>query len=195
MSNATASNIPVLRGRAGSPAMVGALTAYAGVAMFVTAACGTYLSVRNASGGDFVAAKMPFNNYVAVMTTITFALASVAAGWALTSMRVGQRRWTTGGFGLAAFMDLAAANLIWYLVKTIGLGASGSVYPVILYGLFIVAGITTAIGVAASLSGLLRTLGGQATASQPHYGVLAAWGQHLAGAAWLAVFATIYLLK
>ena len=194
MSNATASQ-PVLRGRAGSPAMVGALTAYAGVAMFVTAACGTYLSVRKDSGGDFVAPKMVFNNYVAFMVTMTFALASVAAGWALTSMRVGQRRWTTSGFGLAAFMDLAAANLLWYLVKNLGLPAFGSVYPVVLYGLFIVAGLTTVIGLLASVSGLLRTLGGQATVAQPHFGVLAAWGQHLAGLAWLAVYATIYLLK
>lgn len=197
MANVTANvDAPVvLRGRAGSPALVGALSAYAGVAMFVTAACGTYLAVRAKSGGAFVAPKMLFNNYVAVMITITFGLASVAAGWAVTSMRVGHRRWTTSGFGLAVFMNLASANLIWYLVKSLGLGAGGATYEVILYGLFIIAAVTTAIGFAASLSGLLRALGGQATASQPHYGVLAAWGQHLAGASWLAIYATIYLLK
>lgn len=194
MSNATA-NAPVLRGRAGSPALVGALCAYAGVAMFVTAACGTYLSVRNSAGGEFVAPKMLFNNYVAFMTLITFALASVAAGWAVTAMRVGQRRWTTSGFGLAVFLNLAAANLLWFLVKSLGLGAFGTTYEVILYALFIVAAVTTAIGFVASLSGLLRGLGGQATAAQPHYGVLAAWGQHLAGASWLAIYACIYLLK
>jgi heme/copper-type cytochrome/quinol oxidase subunit 3 len=191
----TATNAPVLRGRAGSPALVGALVTYTGVAMFVTAACGTYLSVRNASGSDFVAKEMLFNNYVAFMATVTFALASVAAGWAVTSMRISQRRWTTSGFALAAFLNVAAANLIWFLAKSLGLGANGLVYPVILYGLFIVAALTTAIGFFASLSGFLRALGGQATASQPHYGVLAAWGQHLAGASWLAIYATIYLLK
>lgn len=192
MSNVTA---PVIRGRAGSPALVGALTAYAGVAMFVTAACATYLSVRNASGADFIEPKMLFNNYVAFMIVATFVLASMAAGWAVTSMRVGQRRWATSGFGLAVFLNAAGANLVWFIVKGLGLGASGSTYPVILYGLFIVVAVTTTIGFVASLSGLLRTLGGQASAAQPHYGVLAAWGQHLAGASWVAVYATIYLLK
>lgn len=199
MSNATVTAneaSPILRGRAGSPALVGALTAYAGVGMFVAAACGTYLSVRDKSdAGSFVAPKMLYNNYVAFMVTLTLVLASVAAGWAVTSMRVGQRRWSTSGFGIAAFMNLAAGNLLWFLVKDLRLGASGAVYEVILYGLFIVAAFTTLIGLAASLSGLFRTLSGQATASQPHYGVIAAWGQHLATASWVAVYATIYLLK
>ena len=194
MSNATV-NVPVIKGRAGSPALVGALSAYAGVAMFVAGACGTYLNVRNKSGGDFIAGKMVFNNYVAFVVLMTFALASVSAGWAVTAMRVGQRRWCTTGFGLAAFMNLAAANLLWHLVQNLGLGIEGTTYELIVYGLFMVAGITTAIGFVAAMSGMLRTLGGQASGHQPHYGVIAAWGQHLAGASWVAIYATIYLLK
>ena len=208
MSNAAMSNAAVtspisanptevLRGRAGSPALVGALTGYAGFAMFVAAACSTYLGVRAKIGvGEmFVSPAMHFNNYVAVMITLTLLLASVAAGWAVTSMRVGQRRWSTSGFGLAMFLNLAAANLLWFLVKDLGFGASGTTYEVLLFGLFIVAGVALVIGFASSLSGLLRTLSGQATASQPHYGVLSAWGQHLAAASWVAIYATIYLLK
>ncbi len=198
MSNATvsANPTPIVRGRAGSPALVGALTGYAGFAMFVAAACGTYLAVRDKSeAGAFIAPKMRYNNYVAFMITLTLVLASVAAGWAVTSMRVGQRRWATSGFGLATFMNLAAANLLWFLVKDLDLGANGTVFEVIIYGLYIVAAAALVVGLAASLHGLLRTLSGQATASQPHYGVLSAWGQHLAAASWIAIYATIYLLK
>ena len=100
MSNATvsANSTPVIRGRAGSPALVGALTGYAGFAMFVAAACGTYLSVRDkAEAGTFVSPNMKFNNYTVFMITLTLVLASVAAGWAVTSMRVNQRRWSTVG--------------------------------------------------------------------------------------------------
>jgi heme/copper-type cytochrome/quinol oxidase subunit 3 len=185
----------MIRGRAGSPALTGAITAYAGVAMFMTALCGTYLSVRNSSGDGFLD-KAVFNNYVAFMVTVTFALASVASGWAVASMRIGHRRWSSSGFGLAAFLNLAAANLIWFIVKDLKFVSIGSPgYGVIVYGLFIGAAVTTAIGFFASVSGLLRALGGQATAAQPHYGVLAMWGQHLAGAAWIAVYGCVYLLK
>lgn len=195
MATSATTATPVATGRAGTPALVGMVCALAAGAMLTTTVCSAYLSVRNRSGRDFVPAAMPFNNYVAVMITITMALASTAAGWAVVSMRTGNRRWASTGFGFAAFLGLAALNLLWFLGNDTKLSVDSSPYAVLFYGMLTVAGLALVFGLVSSVLGCLRVLGGQATADEPHYGLLSQWGQHLALASWIAIYATIYWLK
>jgi heme/copper-type cytochrome/quinol oxidase subunit 3 len=182
--------------RSGTPALVGTLCALAAAAMFTTAVTSSYLSVRNATGAsEFVPVAMPFNNYVAVMIAVTLSLASMAAGWAVTSMRLGNRRYASTGFGFAAFMGIAALNLIWFLGTDAKLSVDTGAYTVLFYAMLATAVIMVVVGLASSLTGLARVLGGQATARQPQYALASAWGQHLALASWFAIYTTAYWLK
>jgi heme/copper-type cytochrome/quinol oxidase subunit 3 len=187
---------PSTTSRAGTPALVGTICAIVGGAMLTTGVCSAYLSVRNASGADFVPVTMPFNNYAAVMTLITLSLASVAIGWGTTSMKLSHRRWASTGFGLSAFLDLAALNMLWFIAQDAKLPAAGEgPYGVLFYALIIVAVVVVAIGLISSLTALARVLGGQATARQPHYARHALWLQHFALASYFAIYATIFWLK
>jgi heme/copper-type cytochrome/quinol oxidase subunit 3 len=188
---------PSNTGRAGTPALVGTICALVAGAMLTAGVCTAYLSVRNASGKDFVPATMPFNNYAAVMTFITLLLASVAVGWGTTSMKLSHRRWASSGFGLAAFLDLAALNMLWFIAQDAKLPAStdSGPYGPLFYALIIVAVVMVAIALISSLTGVARVLGGQATAHQPHYARHALWMQHLAAVSYFAIYATIFWLK
>ncbi len=182
--------------RSGTPALVGTVCALAAGAMFTTAVTSAYLSVRNATGAaDFVPVAMPFNNYAAVMIAVTLSLASIAAGWAVTSMRLSNRRYASTGFGFAAFMGIAALNLIWFLGTDAKLAVDSSAYPVLFYAMLATAVIMVVGGLVSSLTGLARVLGGQATAKQPQYALASAWGQHLALASWFGIYAAAYWLK
>jgi heme/copper-type cytochrome/quinol oxidase subunit 3 len=182
--------------RSGTPALVGTLCALVAGAMFTTGVTSAYLSVRNATGAsEFVPVAMPFNNYVAVMIASTLILASIAAGWAVTSMRLGNRRYASTGFGLAAFLGIATLNLIWFLGVDAKLSVDNGAYTVLFYAMLATAVIMVVIGLVSSLIGMARVLGGQATARQPHYALASAWGQHLALASWFAIYMTAYWLK
>ena len=182
--------------RSGTPALVGTVCALAAGAMFTTAIASAYLSVRNATGAaDFVPVAMPFNNYAAVMIAVTLSLASIAAGWAVTSMRLGNRRYASTGFGFSVFMGIAALNLIWFLGTDAKVSVDGSSYAVVYYAMLATAVIMVVAGLVSSLTGLARVLGGQATPRQPHHALASAWGQHLALTSWFVIYATAYWLK
>ena len=182
--------------RSGTPALVGTVCALAAGAMFTTGITSAYLSVRNATGAaEFVPVAMPFNNYVAVMIASTLILASIAAGWAVSSMRLGNRRYAYTGFGFAVFMGIAALNLIWFLGVDAKLAVDTGAYTVLFYAMLATAVIMVVGGIVSSLTGLARVLGGQATARQPQYALASAWGQHLALASWFAIYMTAYWLK
>jgi heme/copper-type cytochrome/quinol oxidase subunit 3 len=182
--------------RSGTPALVGTVCALAAGAMFTTAVTSSYLSVRNATGAsEFVPVAMPFNNYAAVMIAITLSLASIAVGWAVTSMRLGNRRYASTGFGFSAFMGIAALNLIWFLGTDAKLPVDTGAYTVLFYAMLATAVIMVVGGLVSSLTGLARVLGGQATAKQPQYALASAWGQHLALISWFGIYATAYWLK
>lgn len=183
-------------GRAGSAGLVGTVLALGSGAMLTTAVCAAYLSVRNRNASsDFIPATMPFNNYVAVMITFSLVIASLAVGWAVVSTRVAQRRWGSTGFAFAAFLDLAALNLLWWLGKDSAQSVDSSPYAVLFYAMLAVAGALLVAGLIASIAGVARVLGGHASPRELHHAVASSWVQHLALAAWVAVYATIYWLK
>jgi heme/copper-type cytochrome/quinol oxidase subunit 3 len=199
-SNASTAGLPA-PGRAGTPALVGTICALIAGTMVTGGVCSAYIAVRNDSNtfnGNVTAfiSNMNFNQYAAFMTTMTMLLASIAAGWASMSMKIQNRRWASTGFGVAAFLDLAALNMVWFAAQTAKMPArGGAVYGILFYAMIFVAVAMIAIGLLSSLMGLARVLGAQATSRQPHYAMHALWLQHLAGAAWFAIYATIYWLK
>lgn len=186
---------PAVNHRVGNPALVGTLAAVAAAGMTVVGVGFAFLTSRDAAGRDFVPTAMPFDNYVAVTIVATLLLASTAVAWAVTANKVGNRRWASSGFMLAALLDFAALNLVWFLAKETGLAVQGSEYAVLVYGVMFLAGVAVTAALAAAVLGFARVLGAQTTGNQPHLGLASAWVQHLGTAAWLAAWGLIYLRK
>ncbi len=185
-------------GRAGSPGLVGTVAACISGGMVFSALAAAFLSLRNKAGVDWVPEGVKFNNYVAVTIVFTLIMASAAAGWAVTSARIGQRRWASTGFGLAAVMAFAAVNMVWFLGKNLGpkgIAVADSPWAVTTYALFFASGVAIVIGLISSLVGLARVLGGHANGDEPQYGIAASWPLHLATASWVVTWALVYLRK
>ena len=193
---ATAATEVSVHHRPGNSAVLGARTALAIGALFVAALCGAYVAVRHGVGKEFVPTAMSFNNYAAVMIGFSAVLASFVVEWAYVSLKVGQRRWVSGGYGLAALLGVAAMNLVWLIGAKLGLAVNDiNGYALLVYALLAAAMLLFAMGVVASLTNMVRCLGGHASAAEP---LLARAGNsfvHLASAGWLAVFALIFLYK
>jgi heme/copper-type cytochrome/quinol oxidase subunit 3 len=185
-------------GRSGTPGLVGTISALIAGGMLTAGVCSAFIATHTDTVGgtaEFVPKAFTFNNYAAVMTTITMALASLGVGWATTSMKVQNRRWASSGFGVAAFLDIAALNMLWFIAEGAKLPIKGGTFAPLFYTLLALGAAVIFIGLLSSLMGVARVLGGQASVAQPHYAFHATWGQHFAGAAWFAIFATIFWLK
>jgi heme/copper-type cytochrome/quinol oxidase subunit 3 len=109
--------------------------------------------------------------------------------------RFTHRRWMFMGFGLAAFLSLAAMNLVWLLGSSLGFGVNEHPYAVFVYALLAAALVVLAISAGTALLAAARSLSGQVSAEQPHLGRAAAWVVHTGTLVWLVVFAVIYLYK
>ena len=181
--------------RVGNPALVGTLAAISAGAMAVAGIGVAFLTSRQAAGQDFVPTSMVFDNYVAVTIAATLLLASAAATWAITANKIGNRRWASTGFALAALLDFASLNLIWFLGKETGLAVQGSEYAVLVYAVMVAAGVAIVAGLVGSIVGFTRVLGAQTTSTQPHLAMASSWMQHLGTATWLVAWGLIYLRK
>jgi heme/copper-type cytochrome/quinol oxidase subunit 3 len=195
MAAATAPAPAVATSRAGNSTYAAVLALGGSSLMGFAGLAAAYFAVRHANAPDFVDKKMSFNNYAAVMATFSMVLASFSAGWGAVSARVGQRRWAATGFGLAAVAGIAALNLVWTIGKGVGLPVTSSPYTGLLYALLIAAAIAIAVGIVVSVAGLATCFGGHASPTSPIPAISAAWGQHIAGLAWLIVFIVIFLKK
>ena len=167
----------------------------AGGAMFIAGLCGAYVAVRTGVGKGFVPTTMKFNNYAAVMILVTAAIASFAVEWALVALKVGQRRWVSGGYGLAALMGVAAMNLVWLIGARLGIAVNENVYATLVYALLAAAMLFLAVSVVACLTSLALSLGGHSSSQNTRPARAANCLVHLATLGWLAVFALIFLYK
>ncbi len=187
-------------GRATTPTLVACLAGFVAMVMAVAGLGGAYSYARFATrranpGEQFFAKEMKFNNYAAFILLFTFLLASLAIGWAVTSLRVGNRRWSAGGFGFTVVLNLAAINIIWFIGNEWEAPVSAHPWWTHAYTLMFFAGLAAVVATIAAALGLARVVTGQANAEQPHQALAASWLQHAALVVWTIVYALIYLYK
>lgn len=187
-------------GRATTPTLVASMSGFVAFVMGSAGLGGAYsytrYAIRRANPGEpFFPAAMKFNNYAAFILFFTFILASLTIGWAVMSLRVGNRRWSAGGFGFTVVMNLAAMNIMWFIGAEWEAPVNGQPWWLHVYALLVFAGLTTLVATIAALLGLARVITGQADAKQPHLAMAASWMQHGALVVWLVVYALIYLYK
>lgn len=184
-----------VRLRSGNPAMIGTLVLVASGTMLVAAFAGAYLVLHRLQGHDFVPEAVRWSNYGGATAASTAILGSFAAQWAVTSTRMGHRRYTQMAWALTVTMGVALANLIWYLGVKMELAVSESAYAVVVYGLLAASLLLVVVGTIAAGVGVARTAADHSTADQPQLGVAAAWVWHLGALAWIVAYLLIYLYK
>ena len=192
--NTGATTVTINR-RSGNAALLGSLGAVAGGFMLISTLGGAYVAVRHGVGKEFVPTTMSFNNYAGFMVLFSVVLASFATEWAQVSLKVGQRRWVSGGYGLAAILTVAAMNLVWFIGSRLAMAVSDNPYATMVYALLAGAMALLAVSLASSVVSLVLSLSGHASSSNPRPVRAAAWLVHLASFGWLAVYALIFLYK
>jgi heme/copper-type cytochrome/quinol oxidase subunit 3 len=187
-------------GRATTPTLVASLAGAVAMVMMAAAVGGAYAqtrySIRRANPGEqFFPVAMKFNNYAAFIVFFTLIMGSLAIGWGVTSLRVGNRRWAGAGFGIAVFTNVAALNIMWFIGNGWEAAANALPWWLHTYALLTVAMIAGALALIAAGLGLARVVTAQATPEQPHAALAAAWIQHAALAVWTIVYLLIFLYK
>lgn len=187
-------------GRATTPTLVACIAGAAAVMMGSAGLAGAYAytryAIRRANPGEpFFPSTMPFNNYAAFIVFLTFALASISVGWAITCLRVGNRRWAGGGFGFAVLANIAAANIIWFIGNQWEGEANSLPWWLHSYTLLTFAAIVSGVALVASALALARIVTAQSNAEQPHAVIGASWFQHSALVVWTVVYSLIFLYK
>ena len=134
-------------------------------------------------------------DYFGVTLSITTAIAAIGGWWGMYGVMHGERRQASLGFTLAAFMHLAFLNLQSYVIRQSGVSPRQGAFGVLYYGLNVTVAVIVVTGLAAALVALFRVLGGHVTQRQPGVALAAAWYGLVVAAAWLAMFATVYIIS
>ena len=85
--------------------------------------------------------------------------------------------------------------LVWSIGYRLPLPVNDSPYAVLVYALLAAAMLLLGIAVVAVALALVRTMGGQITATEPNLGRAAAWAWHIAALGAVLTFAIIFLKK
>jgi heme/copper-type cytochrome/quinol oxidase subunit 3 len=187
-------------GRSATPTLVASIAGFVVMVMGIAGLAGAYgitrFYTKQANPTEqFFAKSMKFNNYAAFIVLFSLALGSLAVGWAVTSVKVGNRRWSAAGFGIAIVTNLAALNIIWFIGSEWKAAANAAPWWLHTYALLTFAVIACLVGLVSCVAGLARVTTGQATADQPHQAMAASWLQHGALVVWIVVYSLIYLYK
>jgi cytochrome c oxidase subunit III len=182
------------RGRPTNGLSVATLLAGVAELMVVGALVAGYLNVRGLAD-RWPPKGVSLDNYLGTTLTITMGLTIITAEWAVYALRRGNRRQSLGALTLTGGLGLAFVNLLWYLGTQLHFGPADHSYGALAYALLIVVGVIAVGGIGFLIVALTRTMGDQATASDPSLVRAAAWHWHVVSAAWLLVFTALFLLQ
>jgi heme/copper-type cytochrome/quinol oxidase subunit 3 len=184
------------RRRPGNAAQLGSLLAATAGFMFMATLCGAYISVRNwRPAGTFIPESMKFDHFAGFMMMTSALIGSLAVEWALSSIRLKQRRWGTAGYGIAIVFMAATANSAWFIGQQARLVASDERYAIMLYA--ILAGVILLVGIGALAAGvsLVRVMSGHTLADDILYGRAGNWLVHLASLGAVTAFFLLFTYK
>lgn len=173
---------------------LGVLVAGVGVGMLIGGLVAAYLALKAASG-QWPPADTEFDQYTAPTLGITVLMASVMIEWAAYGIRKGFRGQALFAFGLTLALALAHLNGVAFLINGFAFEGGESPYATVVYAL---AGSAFAVGVVATMNVVLtglRAVGHQLTTDNYHLMRAGAFLWHVAAAAWLGVYYTIYITK
>lgn len=135
------------------------------------------------------------DNYTAVTTMITLALASGLVEWAVYSIRTVERNQALVAYGLALLLAIAGGNALWYLGSELPFGVATHAYGLLAYAMLTATGVHLALAFGALLFTFFKVAGGQADAPSSELPRATAWFWHSAMFGWFGVFMTLYLFN
>ena len=168
----------------------------AGVAglMLTGALSAAYLSLRD-HAAEWPPEGFEVDAFLGVMLTLTALMTSTFAAWALSADGRGERRQAAAALTLAAFVGLCLLNGVWYLGTRLELGAASSAYATMTYAMLGAVGVLLAAGVVGLLAAVAKVGGRQTGPAFPGAVQASVWFWQLTLAAWIVVWATLFLVK
>ena len=168
----------------------------AGVAglMLTGALSAAYLSLRD-HAAEWPPEGFEVDAFLGVMLTLTALMTSTFAAWALSADGRGERRQAAAALTLAAFVGLCLLNGVWYRGTRLELGAASSAYATMTYALLGAVGVLLAAGVVGLLAAVAKVGGRQTGPAFPGMVQASVWFWQLTLAAWIVVWATLFLVK
>lgn len=137
------------------------------------------------------------DNYVGTMLAATAIMSAITVEWAAWSLKREDQAQGVWGLALTLGFGLSFLNLLWYLGRKVGFGPGSSKvgpYAVIFFAMITAAGLVALIGIVAVLMILLRTLARHARGERREMVRAVAWYWDFVVVAWIAVWATMWLL-
>ena len=173
---------------------LGVLVAGVGLGMLVGGLVAAYLSLK-ASAGQWPPAETEFDQYTAPTLGVTVLMASVMIEWAAYGIRKGFRGQALFAFGITLVLALAHLNGVAYLINGFAFKGGDSPYATVVYALAGTAFAAGVVGAAGILLTGLRAVGHQLSTDNYHVMRAGAFLWHVAAAAWVGVYYTIYITK
>ena len=173
---------------------LGALLAGAGSFMAFAGLIGAYVVVRD-SASTWPPKDVHVDNYLGAILVITAVMASAVVEWGAVSARRGQQRQAMGGLGLALLFGLAFLNGVWYLAQQLDFGAARDAYATLVYALVGLTAVNIVVGLGLLLGAFAKGAGRQQGPGADQVVRAAAWYWQSVVVAWIAVYATLFLLK
>ena len=166
-----------------------------GVAALMGGLIGAYLALK-AAPGPFLPGELEFDNYTAATLSITALLAMTMIEWANYGIRKGFRGQALFGFGVAAGLQIAFLNGLYYLISTkLGFEVADGPYQTVVHALLVVPFLLVVGSLLATLLTWMRAIGHQLTIDNLHVGRATAIVVHVAALAWIAAHYTVYVTK
>jgi heme/copper-type cytochrome/quinol oxidase subunit 3 len=140
---------------------------------------------------------LQLDNYIGTMLAATAVMSAITVEWASWSLKHEDQAQAVWGLSLTLGFGLSFLNLLWYLGRKVGFGpgsAKTGPYAVIFFALIVAAGFVALLGVVALVMALLRTLARHTRGPRRELVRAVAWYWDFVVVAWLAVWATMWLL-
>lgn len=163
-------------------------------AVYFAVLVGGWLAARAATDG-WLPEKVHIDLYRGSMIVITAVLAAATAQWAVSAARRGDGAHTSIASAMSLGLGLAAADLAWFTMVKIDVGASSSVYASMWYALlgsYLVAALGGCIVQAVAL---VRSIGGHHTDTDHQPVTAAAVQWHLLAVVGATLWLAIWVMK
>jgi heme/copper-type cytochrome/quinol oxidase subunit 3 len=158
---------------------------------------GVYFALGNAAA-QWPPKGVTLDDYIGSMLTITALMSAVTVEWACYAIKRDDHAQASWGLVLTAAFGLAFLDLLWFLGRSVNFGP-GDVkvgpFAVVFFALIVASGLVTLLGVVAVVLTVLRTLGRQMTAGNHEMLRAVAWYWDFVVAAWISVYAAMWLLR
>ena len=132
------------------------------------------------------------DEYPAVVAGLTLILSSVTITWALSGLRLGERRQALAALTATLLFGLADLSLVWFILDKAGFGVASSPFATLFYAMVGTGGAVVAAGLFMVVGCIGKVAANQLSAFDSEGLRAVLWYWHFAVGAWIVIALTIY---